>query len=324
MKCIEFLGFYLLPEGATSLPDSYNLSGLPGSRSTSSSSISSGAGSGFISAEMSSASFVGHDVTQPAIQSPAHSRVSSVDVARPASPERHRDLADLPFVPQTPRKPPKPSLGFQTPAKRRTSPSTSMTTSTPLTPVAQSPDEGKRHQRPLQSGDETPSDTGSRTSSGSSSGGSISTVTRHKREPSVGTPLASGTPQPRETSAALGRRPSVKRSGKSPLAQLSTPEATDSPRRHMRSQSATSMVPPVTPARDRQRSRGFPAELTRGALPGSGASTPLSPSRRLPSQPNKGSIRSPQEKKEMVSPRRTQLTIAGNVDRECGSTGGKC
>lgn len=303
MKCCEFLYFYLLPEGSTTMPDAYSLPGLPGSRSSSASSTSSAVGGRSFTGES-------QDMTQSVLPSPSHSRVNSIDcTARPPTPERAgwNDLADLPFIPETPRKPAKPSLGFQTPsANRRTSGSSSVTV---LTPVAQSPDERKR-------------DEGSRTSSGSSSGsGSVAKGPRQlfKDRDAKDSPRDSPTPQRapsvREVSTGLSRRPS-KRSGKSPLGQSGT-GTPDTPRRHARSQSAsTASSMGISTPRDRQRSRGFPSKLTRGALPAPGA--PLTPSRRIPSERERsgsvrkdgsGSVRSVAEKKEMLG------AWLGNVDQ---------
>ena len=309
MKCCEFLYFYLLPEGSTTMPEAYNLPSLPSSRSTSASSVSNGLGE-------TSAALAPQDVTQSVLPSPSHSRVSSIEQPRPASPERWTDLADLPFIPETPRKPKQPSLGFQTPsANRRTSGSSSVTV---LTPVAQSPDERKTRRR-------RDDDSGSRTSSGSSSGSANSAAPKFKLKAaaSTSTPPSSraddGLPSQREVSTGLGRRPSKRSTGPSPLSQPSHPATStpDSARRHSRSQSASASGPSsaATPGRDRQRSRGFPSELTRGILPSASGPAPLTPSRRLPTErpgPSttpKGSIRSVAEKKEMLG------QWLGNVDQ---------
>lgn len=109
MKCVEFLYFYLLPEGATPSPAR--------AVSASSASSSSSAESQLfppspLSSSTSSAGSTGRTSPSP----------NPNLVHESTSHEHYLDL-DVPFVPQTPKKPVQPSLGYLTPsaASRRVS-----------------------------------------------------------------------------------------------------------------------------------------------------------------------------------------------------------
>lgn len=128
MKCCEFLYFYLLPEGATAMPDLAAkvpqgvLAALaPGAALPPS-----------LDSSTSSAATANGPSLPP---SPNRSRLTS-EAPRLASPDRRWADLDLPFVPETPRKPPRPSLGFQTPAtNRRASNLNSSASSNAMTPA---------------------------------------------------------------------------------------------------------------------------------------------------------------------------------------------
>lgn len=234
MKCCEFLYFYLLPENATELPDM--------------------AGATVPAAE---ASTIKHNRSE--------SRIGADDISRPGSP----DLG-LPFVPQTPRKPTKPSLGFATPSANRTgtarkvSPTPSLGSVNEDAQLVSDSDMRRRDSNVFDVGRRNSSRARddrrdsvvymgeSRSSSGSSSGSSITVV------PGRRTAQRSSTDLP--TLAEDGeRRPT-----------------------HQRAQSAAAI--PSTP---RVRSKGFPAEITRGrptsaATPSSSSATP-SPALSRPS-----------------------------------------
>ncbi|KAL1412595.1 hypothetical protein Q8F55_000342 [Vanrija albida] len=129
MKCCEFLYFYLLPEGATAMPDlaaKVPMSVLAG--------LSPGAA---LPPSLDSSTSSAATANGPSLPpSPNRSRLTS-EAPRAASPDRRWADLDLPFVPETPRKPPKPSLGFQTPAtNRRASNLNSSASSNAMTPAA--------------------------------------------------------------------------------------------------------------------------------------------------------------------------------------------
>ncbi|RSH80027.1 uncharacterized protein EHS24_009699 [Apiotrichum porosum] len=344
MKCCEFLYFWLLPEGAITMPDmGANLPELP-SRSTSTSSM----GNSFLVGEASSASFATtDDITMP---SPAHSRTASEVSLRASTREGE---TGLPFVPQTPRKPAKPSLGFQTPSRSAATPSSmrrisGSSTATTLTPVPSSPDDRKeeddgsltrRDSKAWAAAQRTGlvpgrEDAGSRASSGSSTSSSATVVPPgHKRRGSVGpsppsrvtveqtarVTRSSTSTEAGSLGASLARRPSMRAGSitKSPLSgdTVDSPAAVTPVRprpSHSRTQSSQSGLPSTTPeARGQQKSRGFPSELTRGMLPSVVSSpVPLTPSRRIPTERlAAGSIRSVAEKKEMLG------KWLGNVDQ---------
>lgn len=316
MKCCEFLYFYLLPEGSTTLPD-----------------ISS---SDFASRSISMISLADASTLQTPDASSA-SMISGADITASHSRRGSRtNDGDLPFVPQTPRRPAKPQLGFATPSTSRRSVSGTSTV-TPLPPVneqrAGSEDDGSltrrdsaawaraernglgnsriRHESEL-------SDAGSRSSSGSSGSSTVrpGAGRREHRHSSSASGYASATPSPlvsasprtpaapalgsstraripRATSqqsvsieGSLARRHS--RSSKPPL-QTATPDTPLERSRMKHSRTETSIASLDTPASVNgqsggpQRSRGFPSSITRGALPTS-SPVPLTPSRRIPSE----------------------------------------
>lgn len=109
MKCVEFLYFYLLPEGATPSP----------ARAVSASSASS-------SSSAESQLFPPSPLSSSTSSAGSNGRTSPSPnpnlVHESTSHEHYLDL-DVPFVPQTPKKPVQPSLGYLTPsaASRRVS-----------------------------------------------------------------------------------------------------------------------------------------------------------------------------------------------------------
>lgn len=231
MKCCEFLYFYLLPENATELPDM----------------------AGATVPQAQEAPTIKHNRST--------SRIGAEDISRPGSP----DLG-LPFVPQTPRKPTKPSLGFATPSTNRTGTARKVSPTPSLGSVNEDAllvSDGDMRRRDAGRRDSSRSrderkdsaawSTGdSRSSSGSSSGSSITVVP--------------------------GRRATARSSTDLPTL------AEDGERRptHHRAQSAAAI--PSTP---RVRSKGFPAEITRGrpsssATPSTSSATP-SPALSRPS-----------------------------------------
>lgn len=195
------------------------------------------------------------------------SRIGAEDMSRPSSP----DLG-LPFVPQTPRKPQKPSLGFATPSAarigtaRKVSPTPSLGAVGEDDMLASDGDLRRRDSAVFDAGRRDSSRTRderrdsaawsangeSRSSSGSSSGSSITVVPGRRATQRSSTDLP--------TLAEDGeRRP-----------------------RHARAQSAAAI--PSTP---RIRSKGFPAEITRGrpsssVTPSTSSATP-SPALSRPS-----------------------------------------
>lgn len=229
MKCCEFLYFYLLPENATELPD------------------------------MANASVPTTQDTATIKQNRSASRIGADDISRPGSPD-----LNLPFVPQTPRKPRKPSLGFATPSAARTGTARKVSPTPSLGAVDEDDllvsdsdlrrrdsavfdsngrRESSRTRESLWSGEE-------RSSSGSSSGSSITVVPGRRNQrsstdlPTLATLAEDGQPRPRPG--------------------------------HSRAQSAAAV-----PSTARVRSKGFPAELTRGRP--SGVMTPSSSSGATPS-----------------------------------------
>lgn len=323
MKCCEFLYFYLLPEGATTLPN-ISSSDLP---SRSASMVSLADASASQTPDASSASMIsGADVT--ALH---HSRNNS----------RNSD-AELPFVPQTPRKPATPLLGFATPSTSASRRSVSGSTSTTLPPLREQKVDGEDDgsltrrdslawARAERNGlgnsrlrrDGEFSDTGSRSSSGSSGSSTVrpgSGRREHRQSASVSalpSPLVPPSPRTPATSAAAAAaaassstRPHIPRATSTQSVSLEASQARRAHRasrgpsqsatpdtplepsrmRHSRTQSAISSLGSASNSGPQpQRSRGFPSDLTRGKLP-SASPAPLTPSRRVPSETRGGAI----------------------------------